>query len=210
VAPLALAGVLAIVAGGCGGSASVKQAAAGTPPAASGPPKCPAQWAAGWRKLAKRIDAPVYCPSWMPSPLDAQIGGVWFNGEDVSKDGAYLVSFVYQETTPTGGEEVHVNFRGYPGQTAIPICEDTLVTNGKVTRPKIPCFSDARGERRIGTSKVTIYTANQGVDAWHVLYAWRRSGTLYTISEHVVPPYTYKQVIGNLDRMLRGLVLLHP
>ena len=103
-----------------------------------------------------------------------------------------------------------MNFRGYPGQAAIPVCEDTIVANGKILHPKMPCFDDARGQRRIGNSKVTIYTANQGVDSWHVLYAWRRNGSLYAISEHVVAPYTHKQVIANLDRMLKGLVLVKP
>ena len=34
---------------------------------------------AGWRRLADRIDAPVYCPGWIPTPLTAQIGGQWNN-----------------------------------------------------------------------------------------------------------------------------------
>jgi hypothetical protein len=57
---------------------------------------------------------------------------------------------------------------------------------------------------------VTVYTANQGADLWHVLYAWRRNGSLYTLSEHVAPPYTYAQVISHLDRMTRRLVLVQP
>src|SRR5438034_1056949 len=35
---------------------------------------CPAAWQAGWIRLADKVQAPVYCPSWMPSPLDARIG----------------------------------------------------------------------------------------------------------------------------------------
>jgi hypothetical protein len=163
----------------------------------------------GWQKLANRIDAAVYCPSWMPKPLDARIRGEWFNGEYVTPSGAYLVSFVWQETGPGGGE-VHVNFRGYPGRTAIPSCPDTVVANGKVLHPKKPCFADARGTKVARGIRATVYTANQGADQWHVLYAWRHRGSLYTISEHVAPPYTYQRVIHNLDRMLRGLALLEP
>jgi hypothetical protein len=55
-----------------------------------------------------------------------------------------------------------------------------------------------------------MYTANQGADQWHVLYAWRHDGSLYTLSEHIAPPFTYRQVVANLDRMIRGLVLLQP
>ena len=51
---------------------------------------------------------------------------------------------------------------------------------------------------------------NQDADQWHVLYAWRHDGSLYTVSEHVILPYTYRQVRRNLDRLLRGLVLVHP
>ena len=61
--------------------------------------------------------------------------------------------------------------------------------------------------RRIGGIAVTPYTVNQGVDQWHVLYAWRRRGTLYTISEHVIKPLTYRQVVRNLDKAVAGLVL---
>ena len=36
-------------------------------------------------------------------------------------------------------------------------------------------------------------------------------GSLYTISEHVIKPYTSStQVTKNLDRMLAGLVLVRP
>ena len=36
------------------------------------------------------------------------------------------------------------------------------------------------------------------------------ASSLYTVSEHVIRPYTYRQVVTNLDRMLAGLVLVRP
>jgi hypothetical protein len=51
---------------------------------------------------------------------------------------------------------------------------------------------------------------NQDADQWHVLYAWRHDGSLYTLSEHVAKPLTFRQVVRNLDRMLRGLVVVKP
>ena len=51
---------------------------------------------------------------------------------------------------------------------------------------------------------------NQDADQWHVLYAWRTGGSLYTLSEHVAPPLDYTKVVRNLDRMLRNLVLVRP
>jgi hypothetical protein len=202
--PAVFAAVLGLLAAGCRGdpaeSATTSVAAA---------PTCPKAWRAGWQKLANDVKAPVYCPSWLPEPLHGKIGPLG-SAKYVGKDRSYLVAFFWLETTPTGGEEVHVNLRGYPGRTKTPVCEDTVVVKKKILHPKIPCFDDARGQKRFGSKKVTVYTANQGADQWHVLYAWRHRGTLYALSEHIAPPYTYKQVRANLDRMMRGLVLVQP
>jgi hypothetical protein len=207
VALIALLAALALLAAGCGGGGTSSAASAVT--RAAGPPKCPVGWRAGWQRLANRIDAAVYCPSWVPDPLTGRIGGQG-SAQYVEPDGSYLVAFYWLETTPTGGEEVHVNLRGYPGQLKIPTCEDTLTVGGKTTHPKMPCFDDARSTKRFGTTKATLYTSNQGADQWHLLYAWRHSGSLYTVSEHVAPPFSYPQVVSNLNRMMRGLVLLKP
>ena len=55
-----------------------------------------------------------------------------------------------------------------------------------------------------------MYRVNQDADQWHILLAWKHAGSLYTVSEHVITPYTYRQVVKNLDRILAGLVLLRP
>lgn len=172
---------------------------------------CPPAWRAGWQKLANQIKTPVYCPSFLPDPLTGEIGGTWNNIRSVAKDGAYLMGFVWQETGPgAAGGELHVNLRGYPGRTGIPVCEDTISSGGKVTRRAIPCFDDPRGTKTVGGITVTMYTVNQGADQWHVLYAWKRFGTLYTLSQHVAPPLTYAKVIANLDRELASLELVRP
>jgi hypothetical protein len=51
---------------------------------------------------------------------------------------------------------------------------------------------------------------NQDADQWHILYAWHYAGGLYTVSEHVAPPFGYRKVRQNLDRMLRGMVVVRP
>jgi len=51
---------------------------------------------------------------------------------------------------------------------------------------------------------------NQDADQWHILLAWKHRGSLYTVSEHVIAPYTYRQVVKNLDRLLAGLVVVRP
>ena len=171
------------------------------------PPTCPAAWKAGWKRLANRVNAPVYCPSWMPSPLDGKIGGDWDNGVSVDSAHNYLVSFLWHEPP---GQDVHVNLRGYPGRTRIPRCNADTVVAGRKLERMVPCFSDPQPVRRIAGLAITPYTVNQGVDQWHVLYAWRRQGTLYTISEHVIKPLTYRQVVRNLDKAVAGLVLVDP
>ena len=74
----------------------------------------------------------------------------------------------------------------------------------------VPCFDDRGATKKLGSITATIYTVNQGIDEWHVLYLWRHNGSLYTVSEHVVSPYSYAQVVKNLERIIRGFVPLEP
>jgi hypothetical protein len=192
---VALVLVLAAALAGCSFRNDAEETAA-----APAPRGCPADWKPGWQRLANRVDIPVYCPSWMPSPLDGLIDGQWnSSGPAVGRDRSYLVGFLWHEA---GSGDVHVNFRGYPGRTAVPRCRD-----GKRS---IPCFSDPRGTRRIGDKTVTVYTVSRDADQWHVTYLWRRGRTLYTVSEHVAPPLTFRRVMANLDRLVGGLELIRP
>jgi hypothetical protein len=160
-------------------------------------PLCPPGWKAGWQRLADRVDAAVYCPSWLPAPLTGEIDGEWNGSQAVERDRSYLMGFIWFER---GSGEVHVNFRGYPGRVDIPQC------NGR------PCFNDPQGEKQVGHLRVQVYTVNRGTDTWHLLYAWEREGSLYTVSQHVVPALglTIARVERNLDRIVRGLALIEP
>ena len=71
------------VSAGCG-SGVTDEAARASAKAAT----CPQAWRAGWQKLARRVDAPVFCPSWMPHPLEGRIGGGWTDVTDVDPDGS--------------------------------------------------------------------------------------------------------------------------
>jgi hypothetical protein len=179
-------------------------------PSASGgaPPGCPAAWAAGWQHLADRIQAPVYCPRWMPNPLDAKIGGDYQDIYSIGKDRSYLVSFLAHGDLGSG--DVHVNFRGYPGSTAIPRCKTIALEGKKTIRGVTNCFSDPAGTKKAPGITATVYRVNQDADQWHVLLAWRYNRSLYTVSEHVIPPYTYQQVVKNLQLLLSNLVLVRP
>ena len=199
---VALALTSSVLGAGCSSEESTPSGASPKPPTS-----CPAAWKPGWQRLANRISFSVYCPTWMPSPLDGQIGGMWDNGVSVEPDRSYLVSFLWHEPP---SQDIHVNFRAYPRKTRVPTCEDVQVVAGKTRRRPIPCFSDAQPPRRIGRFRVTPYTVNQGVDQWHVLYLWRERGSIYTVSQHVAKPVTYRQVVANLDRLMRGLVRVEP
>jgi hypothetical protein len=197
---LALAFLLLLLGSACGSVDSSSKARAQSSKA------CPAAWVPGWQKLANRIRTPVYCPSWVPSPLDAKIGGQWSSGASVGKDRSYLAGFIWFEK----GSEVHINLRGYPGRTAIPKCRNDEQAGGKRVKTYIPCFADAKKPRTVAGYKVTLYTVNRDADQWHLLYAWRRNGSLYTVSEHVAPPFGYQRVLQNLNRMMQNLVLIQP
>jgi hypothetical protein len=198
---------IALAASACGG----KDEPSASAPRGVAAVSCPKAWKAGWQRLANEVGSAVYCPTWMPTEVDGKIDGRFKNGRIVDDDKSYLVSLVWVDSDAGVYREVHVNFRGYPGQTAIPTCESTHTVKGKTIRKPIPCFSDPQPrKRRLGDVTATVYTANQGIDEWHVLYAWRRDGSLYTVSQHVISPYSYSRVVKNLDRITRGLVALEP
>jgi hypothetical protein len=171
---------------------------------AAGKDGCPAQWRAGWQKLANKIQAPVYCPTWMPNPLDAKIGGDYTDIYSIGKDHSYLVSFL--EHGDLGSGDVHVNFRGYPASTKIPRCPGPVRAS-----QTIPCFGDPVAHMRAHGIDATVYQVNQGADQWHILLAWHYRGSLYAVSEHVIPPYRFStQVKRNLTLLLKSLVLVKP
>ena len=91
-----------------------------------------------------------------------------------------------------GSGELHVNLRGYPGRTKVPTCARRVV-GGKRHATKVPCFADPHGTKRSAAPTSTVYTGNQDADQWHVLYAWRHDGSLYTLSQHVAAPLTYRR-----------------
>jgi hypothetical protein len=188
----AAAGLVALVLG------VLAQGAMGAPKAS-----CPAGWAKGWQALADKVGAPVYCPTWMPNPLDAHIGGQYQDIYSIGKDRSYLVSFL--EHGDLGSGDVHVNFRGYPGRSTIPTCP------GQVRDAKVPCFADPVGHMTANGIHATVYQVNQGADQWHVLLLWHHRGSMYTVSQHVIVPYdSATRVKKNLQHVLKSLVLVQP
>ena len=170
---------------------------------AAGKRTCPAAWANGWQTLANKVEVPVYCPTWMPNPLDAKVGGQYQDIYSVDQDRSYLVSFL--EHGDLGSGDVHVNFRGYPARSAIPRCP------APVGKGKVPCFSEPVARMTANGIRATVYQVNQGADQWHILLAWHYNHSLYTVSEHVIAPYRFSaQVKRNLQKLLNSLVLVRP
>src|SRR6476659_9483085 len=157
----------------------------GADAATTSKPKCPAALKLGWQTLANRIDTDV----------------------SVSKDGSYLASWIWVEAQ-TG--EVHVILRAYPGRTTIPTCVVTEAGSGAQVKHRVPCFADPHGTVHAGPITATLYTVNQGADQWHLVYAWRHAGSLYTASQHVAAPLTYDTVNADLRRILTHLVVVAP
>jgi hypothetical protein len=194
VGALALA-CACLLSAACGNSAQPAARASST-----AAPACPSQWAKGWQKLADQVEAPVYCPRWMPNPLDGRIGGVWNGLQLVDRRGGFLVSFIYQET---GSGEVHVNFHRWPG-TRMPLCR------AETSQRMIPCYSEPAGRVSANGIDATLYTVSRDADQWHLSYLWRYSGATYVVSEHVAPPYSFRQVKQNVTHILRSLVVVRP
>ena len=94
--------------------------------------------------------------------------------------------------------------------TKVPTCRNVELVGGKKHVTKVPCFADPQGVKTIAGYRVQRYTVNQDADQWHLLYAWTHNGTLYTLSEHIAPPYTLPRIVQNLDKMLGALVLVRP
>jgi hypothetical protein len=189
----------ALLASGCGETKKAEAA-----PRVTAKPTC--VYPAGWQKLANKVGVAVYCPGWLPDPLTSQIGGRWNNIDSVSPDRSWLESFVWQETGGgAAGGELHVNLRGYPGQTAIPTCR----TGGAESR-NVACFRDRGATISANGITAQLYRVNEDADAWHALLLWRRDGTLYTLSEHVAPPLTFNRVVRYLTRELASLVVVRP
>ena len=191
--------LLALGAAACAGGASNEadnpSGTEGNEPISA--PVCPPEWRSGWQRLADRIQAAVYCPDWVPPPLTAELEGRWHAMDSVLKDRSYLMGFLWYEPNVA---ETHVNFRGYPGRTSIPTCDGR------------PCFNDPGEKKQIAGFNIQVYNVNRGADTWHVLYAWKSSGSLYSVSQHVVPALglSYGVVTSNLDRIMRGLVRIDP
>jgi hypothetical protein len=182
---------LIVVAADCGGSAAGDSTgASGTgKPAAS----CPSAWATGWQAWTNRIGAVVYCPTFFPGPLTAEIDGQWNTAKQPGKE--WQLGYAWLEHD----QLVHVVFEGYPAGRWPPTC------------PGQPCFAHVAGRDRIGGFDVTWYDHNSASHWHHLAAAFPANGYVYVISMHVIAPYdTEQKARAALTKTIAGLVPLHP
>ena len=160
-------------------------------------PKCPSDWRPGWQKLANRIHAPVYCPTWLPNPLVGDL----HHAPSVDPDRSYQAGFHDSELISA---ETHVVLSGYPGKTRPPRCENIAL--GKITS----CWLEPSGRKRVGDLEVTVYERAIGHESRHLVYAWIDGGSLYAASIHVDPRIGLWRARRDLTRMVRGLERIEP
>ena len=169
---------------------------------------CPAAWQRSWQKLANRIDAPVYCPSWLPDPLDGQIGGRWNNIDSVGKDRSYLVGFVWQEMSAAGDPHQPPRLSGGDEDPDLPLGR---ARRRQAARDEVPCFDDSHGQKTIGGFRVHRVHGQPGRrPVARALRLAARRVAVHRSAQHVAPPLTFPMVVRNLNRELASLVLVEP
>ena len=195
--------VALLAAAGCGGG-SAKVAISKRSPTRE--TSCPQAWQAGGRGWPTGSRRPSTARPGCPSRSTRKIGGARFNGESVDPDRVLprqLRLAGARSQRPRGARQP----ARLSGPDAVPICEDTLTVKGKTVREACPASAIRAGRRRIGSESPRPSTrpTREPISGTSSTPG-TATGRCYTISEHVAPPYTYQQVVENLDRMMRGLV----
>jgi hypothetical protein len=196
--------VLLLAAAGCGGGAARQAASSSTTNPA--PATCPAAYRAAWQRFATRVRMPVGCPSYLPGPLTAELGGQ-FNTADEPGRRSWQLGFVEVDPGFTG--LLHVVLEGYaPGVR--PICPDLVRRQGRLRTIDRPCFGGPFGTATIAGRKVTWYAHNRGSHSGHVAAVWHQDGRTYAASMHVFTPLTRRTTQAQVERIVAGLVMVDP
>jgi hypothetical protein len=138
---------------------------------------------------------PVWCPGWMPSPIDAIIRGQW-NTAEVEQH-QWQLGYAWLEE----GQLVHVIFEGYPPGTFPPTCEGN-----------VPCFGgeEARASDIAGHT-VHWYDHNHASHTGHIAAVFQSNGNTYVVSIHVASPVSTKAIAKrDLTEIITSSSLLKP
>jgi hypothetical protein len=180
--------------------------AASSAPAAGG---CPAAWRSGWQALAKPDSGARLLPDMDAEPARREDRRP-VHRHQLDREGPQLPGQLPRARRRRERRRARELSRLPRPQL------DPDVHHRRARREEDPARADTllrRRRRRPHGERVSlrpVYRVNQDADQWHILLAWRHRGSLYTVSEHVIRPYTYRQVVRNLDDLLSGLVLVQP
>ncbi len=155
---------------------------------------CPHAWAAGWTAWAGRVGATVYCPTWLPSPIDGRIGGQW--STESSPGRHWQLGFVWRDEDFSG--LVHVVFEGAPEADWPLRCGGPL------------CFAGRTGSTDVHGLHVVWYDHDLGSSSGHVAAVFHAGGQVYIVSMHVFGDVGRAQTQAMVRRIVAGLVRVQP
>ncbi len=156
--------------------------------------RCPPQRTASWQRWADRVHMTVFCPSWLPVQLDGAVGGPDTTATSAGRH--WQVQFVWR--ADDFSQLIHVVFEGFAPGTWPARC------GGQ------PCYGDPAGSEVVAGRRVTWYLENHGSSTGHVAAGFREGRNRYTLSLHVIDPYTAASARATVRRIVAGLVAIAP
>src|SRR6185312_6625680 len=136
-------------------SCSDGNSAAGTAgSAASSAPTCPKEWAADWQAWADKVGMTVWCPTYLPSPIDGRIGPANEYNTARSPGRHWQLGYVWRDEDFSG--LVHIVFEGMPDKLWPPRCGGML------------CFAGPSGRSVVAGHDVRWYIHNMGSSSGHI------------------------------------------
>ena len=163
---------LALGAAGCTGSGDSGSSASPSgstdgAPSTSAALVCPPEWAEDWQSWADRVDARIYCPTFVPSPITAEIDGRWNTAKAPGE--VWQLGYAWLEHE----DLVHLVFEGFPEDRWPVRC------SGR------PCIDGKTGTETIAGHEVTWYDRNKASHSGHIAAVFRDQGYVYVVSMHV-------------------------
>jgi hypothetical protein len=168
-------------AAGTGGSAASSQA-----------PACPKGWAADWQAWADKVGMTVWCPTYLPSPIDGRIGPQNEYNTARSPGRHWQLGYVWRDEDFSG--LVHVVFEGMPDKLWPPRCGGMM------------CFAGPSGRSTVAGHDVRWYSHNMGSSSGHIAAVFHDDGNAYIVSMHVFGTVDAKQTKAMVQQMVAGLV----
>lgn len=175
-------------------SCSDGNSAAGTPGSAtsSPAPACPKEWKADWQAWADKVGMTVWCPTYLPSPIDGRIGPENEYNTARSPGRHWQLGYVWRDEDFSG--LVHVVFEGMPEKLWPPRCGGMM------------CFAGPSGRSTIAGHDVRWYSHNMGSSSGHIAAVFHDEDNAYIVSMHVFGTVDAAKTRAMVQQMVAGLV----